>query len=771
MQADRRRAHTETKPSIPWRPSSQQNTEMMGSSALVGGSPHYLASPRLRVGNRFPIAIGNGDPYAKRELVSKVKATVMLIVFACLAVATARAGIAHGGIGLGGLGGLGGHGGIGAIGVGIGGGGASLTGGLAAGASSASSLQGGASSLGSGGLGASYAAGAASAAGAAGVQQIVSGGVIGGRADIGPAEGPKANVGPQTGPSDLVGPQEGAKNVGGPRTGPAGLVGPATGPFTSVGASAGTSTLVGPSQGRANLVGPSSGGVALLAGSGNINGDDGSSGSAAAAAPAGLGAAGLGLAGAGAIAVVGGGGGIAGGLGGHDGGVAVINGPSGAIHAGLGSHGAVIPGILGKCNEWDEKKSGRITDAKFSRSNSEIVEYGFVIAANGKRRKKAGVASIRRGPFTLGGVRFLHEFPEESAYEAYGAEGFCGQGHFVTESPMRPTASSNGTAPVNTFRFPLRCLRYDAPSLTLDLQLRIEHLILAALLPFVTAAPRQRRETVWGGYHGGYAGYGGHLGYAHGVALAGPALGPTSVAGPHVGAATLAAPSIGPAKLSGSIAGPVHVSGAIAGSALVTASVAGPAHVEGYGGPYGGPYGGVDGVAYAAPAYGYAGYPGYAGYAGPASHGAVLAGPASHGAVLAGPASHGAVLSGPHAGSAAVSGPNAGSVVIAGPSGKITAHGTGHGGIHTGHWLLGVKRSHTVCRTNAMPGLDADKPRNGHAPNPPENVWRVLCPALGVGGSKQRPSQNADSAPIKAPSKPFDVSTTTPATEQTHLQA
>ena len=91
------------------------------------------------------------------------------------------------------------------------------------------------------------------------------------------------------------------------------------------------------------------------------------------------------------------------------------------------------------------------------------------------------------------------------------------------------------------------------------------------------------------------------------------------------------------------------------------------------------------GLGYASPAYGYAGYPGYAGYAGHGSHGVVIAGPASHGAILAGPASHGAVLSGPHSGSAAVSGPHAGSVVIAGPSGKITTHGTGFGGIHTGH--------------------------------------------------------------------------------------
>ncbi|XP_033179416.1 shematrin-like protein 1 [Bombus impatiens] len=189
-------------------------------------------------------------------------------------------------------------------------------------------------------------------------------------------------------------------------------------------------------------------------------------------------------------------------------------------------------------------------------------------------------------------------------------------------------------------------------------------------------------QAIYGGYHGGL--YGGHLGYPHGVAIAGPALGPTSVAGPHLGATMVAAPSIGPAKLSGSVAGPVQVSGAVAGSAVVTASVAGPAHVEGYSGPYDG---GV-GLGYTGPAYSYTGYPGYAGYsgyAGAGSHGVVIAGPASHGAVLAGPASHGAVLSGPQSGSAAVSGPNAGSVVIAGPSGKITTHGTGFGGIHTGH--------------------------------------------------------------------------------------
>lgn len=112
-------------------------------------------------------------------------------------------------------------------------------------------------------------------------------------------------------------------------------------------------------------------------------------------------------------------------------------------------------------------------------------------------------------------------------------------------------------------------------------------ILLASLLAFVAAAPRQRRDAIWGGYHGG--GYGGHLGYAHGVAIAGPALGPASIAGPHVGSAMVAAPSIGPAKLSGSVAGPVHVSGAVAGSAVVTASVAGPAHVEGYdAGPYDG---------------------------------------------------------------------------------------------------------------------------------------------------------------------------------------
>ncbi|KOX68160.1 hypothetical protein WN51_06054 [Melipona quadrifasciata] len=323
---------------VAWRVDAYERVGQDGGAGGVGGFCSLTARWNMDEAVEYPQTTYNRQ----------------LVVFACLAVATARAGIAHGpGIAL-----AGGHGlGLGGLGLAAGGG-ASLSGGLAAGAGSARSLQEGASSLGSSSLGVSYAAGSAAAAGAAGIQQIVSGGVIGGRADIGPAEGPKANVGPQSGPSDLVGPQEGAKNVGGPRTGPAGLVGPATGPFTSVGASAGTSTLVGPSQGTANLVGPSVGGVNFYAGSGNINGDDGSSGSAAAGAPsalggaAGLGGAGLALGGAGlysgAIAVVGGGAGIGAGIGGHDGGVAVINGPSGAIHAGLGSHGAIIPAALGK---------------------------------------------------------------------------------------------------------------------------------------------------------------------------------------------------------------------------------------------------------------------------------------------------------------------------------------------------------------------------------------------------------------------------------------
>lgn len=123
--------------------------------------------------------------------------------------------------------------------------------------------------------------------------------------------------------------------------------------------------------------------------------------------------------------------------------------------------------------------------------------------------------------------------------------------------------------------------------INLILTLTFFQVILLAFLVLVAAAPRQRRDAIWSGYHGG--GYGGHLGYAHGVAVAGPALGPASVAGPHIGSTMVAAPSIGPAKLSGSVAGPVHVSGAVAGSAVVTASVAGPAHVEGYdAGPYDG---------------------------------------------------------------------------------------------------------------------------------------------------------------------------------------
>ncbi|XP_015191476.1 PREDICTED: glycine-rich cell wall structural protein-like [Polistes dominula] len=214
-------------------------------------------------------------------------------------------------------------------------------------------------------------------------------------------------------------------------------------------------------------------------------------------------------------------------------------------------------------------------------------------------------------------------------------------------------------------------------------------IILVVCTTFATGAPssRERREIYSGyghGYHGGYPG--------HGVALAGPLLGHTSVAGPHVGASVLSGPSIGPAKLSGSASGPVHVSGAVAGPAVVTASVAGPAYVEGYNGPYDGGY-------YSSPSLGgYAspGYIGYAGYAGPAGHGgyggyAGAAGHAGHGVILAGPASHGAVVSGPHSGGSSVAGPHAGSVIIAGPSGKITAHGAGYGSVHAGlhnhgHW-------------------------------------------------------------------------------------
>lgn len=136
-----------------------------------------------------------------------------------------------------------------------------------------------------------------------------------------------------------------------------------------------------------------------------------------------------------------------------------------------------------------------------------------------------------------------------------------------------------------------------------------------AVCAIVAAAPRERREAIWSGHgfyggHGAYGGlgtYGGHGGYGahgayggvgygggHGVSLAGPLLGPTSVVGPHVGATAVSAPSIGPARLSGSMAGPVHVSGAVAGPAVVTPSIAGPAHVEGYGGPFDGGYGGGD---------------------------------------------------------------------------------------------------------------------------------------------------------------------------------
>jgi hypothetical protein len=100
------------------------------------------------------------------------------------------------------------------------------------------------------------------------------------------------------------------------------------------------------------------------------------------------------------------------------------------------------------------------------------------------------------------------------------------------------------------------------------------------MIAAVGAEGRDKRGAVWPGLGYGHGAYG-----PHGVALAGPALGPASLAGPHAGPSALAGPVIGPSRLSGSVAGPAHVSGAVAGPAVVTASVAGPAHVEGYGGP------------------------------------------------------------------------------------------------------------------------------------------------------------------------------------------
>lgn len=35
------------------------------------------------------------------------------------------------------------------------------------------------------------------------------------------------------------------------------------------------------------------------------------------------------------------------------------------------------------------------------------------------------LSAIRRGPFTLGGVRFLHKFPEESANSRLESSGFA----------------------------------------------------------------------------------------------------------------------------------------------------------------------------------------------------------------------------------------------------------------------------------------------------------------------------------------------------------
>lgn len=86
----------------------------------------------------------------------------------------------------------------------------------------------------------------------------------------------------------------------------------------------------------------------------------------------------------------------------------------------------------------------------------------FVIPANGIKDIK-GLAAVRRGPFTLGGVRLLHEFPEE---ESLLALGFCGQGRWVNddwhlEIELKKSRWKNKSSWYRLTLWDLRFTRYD----------------------------------------------------------------------------------------------------------------------------------------------------------------------------------------------------------------------------------------------------------------------------------------------------------------------
>lgn len=86
----------------------------------------------------------------------------------------------------------------------------------------------------------------------------------------------------------------------------------------------------------------------------------------------------------------------------------------------------------------------------------------FVIPANGIKDIK-GLAAVRRGPFTLGGVRLLHEVPEE---ESLLALGFCGQGRWVNddwhlEIELKKSRWKNKSSWYRLTLWDLRFTRYD----------------------------------------------------------------------------------------------------------------------------------------------------------------------------------------------------------------------------------------------------------------------------------------------------------------------
>lgn len=74
------------------------------------------------------------------------------------------------------------------------------------------------------------------------------------------------------------------------------------------------------------------------------------------------------------------------------------------------------------------------------------------------------LSAIRRGPFTLGGVRFLHKFPEESANSRLDSSGFAAK---VISSLSIVVSDEILTVSLNEITIStmlLRCLRFEFPS-------------------------------------------------------------------------------------------------------------------------------------------------------------------------------------------------------------------------------------------------------------------------------------------------------------------